>query len=210
MQISSKCDLKIALYWSRIKSWSLVSANSFDFDGISYSLSMEQCMKRNEMHTIGDSMVGTVPPLTIRFLTDPERPRSVKADGSTECTIGSVELWCGSRQIENPIEKKLAWFFVQFGDWSDNDTEVHIKDGQLIWFEISVSSKPTQGQHFSLIGFLSQMVSRQYDELTTSAGEVEQLTPSAEPEALGIVIPPDYSGRDLKLWRFIMSPNYRQ
>lgn len=53
------CELKIAIYWSQYNLWSLVSADAFEFDGGRYSLSMEQCMKRNDMKIIGDCMVGT-------------------------------------------------------------------------------------------------------------------------------------------------------
>lgn len=55
------CELKIAIYWSKYNLWSMVTADAFEFDGVRYSISMGQCMKRNEMTIIGDCMVGIVP-----------------------------------------------------------------------------------------------------------------------------------------------------
>ena len=57
-------------------------------------------------------------------------------------------------------------------------------------------------------GFLSQMTSLQFNELTAEEGEIVRLSPSLDPDKLGIVIPADFRREDLRLWRFTMSPNY--
>jgi hypothetical protein len=60
---------------------------------------------------------------------------------------------------------------------------------------------------FELIGFLSQKLSRQFNDMTAPEGPVKLLTPKREPDTLGIVIPPDFRGKVLRLWRFVLLPS---
>ena len=45
-------------------------------------------------------------------------------------------------------------------------------------------------------------------DLTAKDGTVSSLSPSEEPGALEVVIPLDYKGKVLRLWRFRVRPNY--
>ena len=201
-------ELKIAIYWSRYNLWSLVSEDAFEVDDGHYSLSMEQCMKRNEMKIIGDSMVATVPPIILRVIPDPDKPRKVGSGGRTEFVIGDLQLRCDGRKIEDPFERKLAWFLFLYGDWDIDEPEVKIEDGNLAWIQFMANKDRAKGQRFAMLGFLSQMTSLQFNELTAEEGEVVRLSPGLDPDKLGIVIPADFRGDDLRLWRFTMSPNY--
>jgi len=203
-----KRELKIAIYWSKIELWSLLPAESFEFDGKGYSLSMKQCMMRNEMRIIGDCMVGTVPPLIFRLLADPKKPRSVGPDGQAQLMIGAVEFWSGGRRVDDPFEQKLVWFLMRFGHWSAFEPQAEISDNRVISLQIKVSEEVPKSQGFAIIGSLSQMISSQYNDLTAPEGGIEHLTPSADPSELGIIIPPDYEGTAVRLWRLVVSPNY--
>jgi len=201
-------QLKFAIYWSRPRLWTLLPAEAFEASGEYHSLSMEQCIKRNEMSLLGDAMVGTVPPVEFRLFTDPEKPRSVDAGGHAQFTIGGAELWCGSRRVIDPFEKKLAWFLLQFGGWEGGPPEAEIVDGQLLSTRFIATKQTASGQEFAIIGQLSQMISRQFNELTAPEGQIVRLAPSQDPEKLGIVIPADYKGDVVRLWRFVLQPNY--
>lgn len=192
-----KRDLRIAIYWSRYKLWSLVSADAFEFDGVHYSLSMNQCMKRSEMRILGDGMVATVPPIIFRVMSDPNEPRHVDPDGKAPFTIGAVQFICGGRWVQDPLEQKLAWFLLSYGCWDTDESEAKVEDGQLIWMQTVAGKETVEGQEFATLGFLSQMISSQFNELTTQEGRVSRLIPSSDPHALGIVIPADFKGKAL-------------
>lgn len=200
--------LKIAIYWSRYGLWSLVSADAFEWDGRRYSLSMGQCMKRNEMKILGDSMVGTVPPIKLELITDASQPREVGKDGKTEFVIGDVKLVCGDCEVRDPFERKLAWFLLSYGDWDAGEPEAEIEDGDLTCIRLEANKDRAPGQQFATLGFLSQMISSQFNDLTAEEGEIIRLSPSTDPDKLGIIIPIDFKGEALRLWRFAISPNY--
>lgn len=123
-----------------------------------------------------------------------------------EFHIGDVEFVCGGRVIKDPFEKKLAWFLFLYGDWNAGKPEAKIENGNLMWIKFMASKDRVEGQLFAILGFLSQMTSLQFNELTAEEGKVVRLSPSLEPDKLGIVIPADFKGENLRLWRFTMSP----
>ena len=200
--------LKIAIYWSRHSLWTLVPLGALVSDGRHCSISMEQCMKRNEMKVLGDSMVGTVPPITLTVITDPSQPRRVGSDGRTAFTISNIRLTCGGREVRDPFECKLAWFLFLYGDWNSGDPEIDVKDGELAQIYFEATKDRVEGQQFTVLGFLSRLISLQFNELTAEEGEIVRLSPSTDPGELGILIPADFKGKDVRLWRFTMSPNY--
>lgn len=200
--------LKIAIYWSRHGLWSLISSDAFESNGRYCSLSMGQCMKRNEMNILGDSMVGTVPPIALRIIPDSDQPRKVGSDGRTAFTIGEVKLTCGDREVKDQFERKLAWFLFLYGDWDPGDPKVEIINDDLACIHFEATKDRVEGQQFTVLGFLSHMISLQFNELTAEEGEIVRLSPSTDPDELGILIPVDFKGSDVRLWRFALSPNY--
>ena len=170
---------------------------------------MPEAMKKNEMNTLGDHMIGTVPPLSLRLYADKSKPRSVGENGLSPFTIGSVALFANGVEITDEFEKKLVWFFMMYGKWEKIDQPAEVKNGLLEYFDISVSPEQydkTKG--FAMLGFLSELISKNYKSLTSPEGEILQLSPKQQPEHLSVLIPHDYNGKDLKLWRFHVQPNY--
>jgi hypothetical protein len=51
------------------------------------------------------------------------------------------------------------------------------------------------------------MISRQYNVLTVHDGQIARLVPEKEPGSFGVIIPSDYVGKVLPLWRFFISAN---
>ncbi len=95
-----------------------------------------------------------------------------------------------------------------YGDWDSEDPEVEIEDGALARIYFEATKNRVEGQSFTVLGFLSHMISLQFNELTAEEGEIVRLSPSTDPSELGILIPTDFEGEDVRLWRFAMSPNY--
>ncbi|MGI6364442.1 MAG: hypothetical protein ACOX2G_01605 [Bacillota bacterium] len=201
-------DLKIAIYWSRLQIWTLLPINAFEKKGNYFSLPMEQCVKRDEMSLLGDVIIATVPPLELRILFDQKNQKTIEASSKIMATCSGIELWCGGRRVTDPYENKLAWFLLLFGHWPANKPEYKFSNGKLISINFMVSQKKSAGHNFAVIGRLSEMISRQYNELTAPDGQIKKISPSQDPDDLGIMIPADYMGEIVHLWRFELKPNY--
>jgi hypothetical protein len=59
-----------------------------------------------------------------------------------------------------------------------------------------------------MLGFLSELITSNYNFLTSPEGDILQLAPKQQPENLCILIPNDYKGTVLGLWRFHVMPNF--
>jgi hypothetical protein len=201
--------LRFAVYWSLLGLWTLVSAKHIPRENGQGYLDIKKAMKINEMADLGDMQIGTKPPLIIRILTDPAKPRDVDENGRVDFTIGGVDIYCGGKRIESKEERNLAFYFMLYGHWNRIDHKANVREGTLIHVDIEVNvSDPVENQGFEMLGFLSSMISLRFTELTAPDGKIQQLTPNTDPDALGVVIPKDYNGKDLPLWRFQIKPNY--
>ena len=201
--------LKIAIYWSAWNMWSLVDVNHFNERPSDFEISMPDAMKRSEMVLLGDCMVATVPPLSLRFYADPQKPRSVDEYGEVAFTIGRAVVCAGDEELTDPLESSLAWFFMLYGKWEEVDQSTKVTENLLEYTEMKVSSIQTDPkQGFAIFGFLSEMISRQYNQLTAGNGEIRHLIPQQGPDQLGVLIPHNHKGKVLKLWRFNVQPNF--
>lgn len=202
-------EVRVAIYWSQFRAWTLLSPRAFELSERWYSVSFGDAVQRSEMKTLGDCMIGTRVPIRTRFVTDPEQPRTVGPDGRAACTIKTFELYCGESKIERPLEKQIAWFLIWNGRWPQEEFPAEVVGGELISFEfVFRPEEETPDQGFEVIGSLSQMISQQFNQLTAPSGTIAQLVPSRDPGKLGILIPSDYKGEALPLWRLFISPNY--
>jgi hypothetical protein len=203
-------ELYIAIYWSVWRLWSLVHADRFDRSGEDYLLSLSDALKRSEMMLLGDCTLGTIPPLTLRLLSDPTTDRRVGADGKAAFTMGKVELLAAGQVIEDPLEKKIAWFLLNHGDWPATPPTAEIDGGELISVrsEAQPEDRANPAQRFEIIGIMSQMLSRQYNNMTSTDGRVNLLIPKSDPDSLGVMIPSDFKGQQLHLWHFTQMPSF--
>lgn len=202
--------IKIAIYWRHLRMWTLVGAEYFDKEGEKRILTMESAFKRNEMSILGDYMVGVVPPLTFRCYTNPEKPRRVAPNGTFEVSIQRIAICTSGQEISDPFERKIALFLMLHGRWADVSRPIKIQGDEVIWFDIQAAplDMDEMEQEFTNIGWLSEMISAQFHELTVRDGKIHRLTPRTQPSDLGIAIPAGYKGNVLRLWRFYLQPNY--
>lgn len=204
-------ELKLATYWSGWNLWTMVAAERLRFKDGRCRLAMQDAMKDNEMALVGDRMVGTVPPLTMKFFTERSKRRAGQADGPGKFTIARVALYSGEAEIRDRNERELAVFFMQYGGWPVQHLPAERDGGDLISFGVrAVPPGPVPYREFEILGALSSMVSMQYNAATAPGGEVLMLSPREDPGSYGILIPQDYRGKALHLWRFEQHPTYEE
>ena len=205
-----KVDLRVAIYWSQLNKWTLLSISDFEDKGNKSVVSLNNAMKRNQMSTLGDVLIGTVPPLIIRLNADKTKESRLAENNSAHFTIKSVEFLCNNKIIKCPDEQRIAYALICYGSWEDEQTEATLDDTmqiECVEFSYSPSDSNMGIQGFDIVDLLSAIVSRQYGELTAPKGKVDRLSPDVDPGLLGFIIPDDYQGIDLPLWRFRIEPS---
>lgn len=201
-----KHPLYIAIFWSRWRHWTLLSLDDLE-QGVRPYITFLEAVKKNRMAMLGDVLVGTTPPLTFRVIADPSKPRTIKPGGQCPFTIGGIELYCAGHHLVDPLEQKLAFYFMLNSDWPVVQEAAMVADNEFIHCDfIAAPEEPVPNQSFQLLGSLSDMISRSYNALTVDGENVLSLSPAAEPGSLGIVIPLEYEGTDLPLWRLLIRP----
>lgn len=202
--------LKIAVFWSRWRQWTLIDSSKLIKSKNGYELPFPIALARNEMSNLGDEMIGTAPPLSLRIHADPNRSSKIDGDCKARFYIRNVEILADGCVLKNQIEKQIALFLMRYGTWDDYHQLATFSDENHLDF-IDFSVSPREGKTedcWNMVGSLSGMISNQYLEFTTHEGIVKRLTPVEQPRSLGLIIPPDFRGEVLNLWRFTLIPNY--
>lgn len=199
------CELRIATYWVRWNRWTLVPLAAFRRGEKWSVLSLGDALLANEMGRLGDVLVGTRWPLRLRVLADSSRPSTIGPDGRGTFTTGARELFCEDRKINSMREQQIALFLAFYGDWQIIDSTAEVDDDKLIAVEHHIGPHEDRGAlaeyGFEFVGTLSSMISKQHNS-STGFSEVDAVHADFSPGAVGGLIPNDYKGDALPLWRF--------
>jgi hypothetical protein len=186
----------------------MTSFDNFSPSHTKLVLGFEEALKQDEMHILGDCKIATLSPLKFRVLTDPNKPRKIQKDGKAVFSVGGVELYSGDAKITNPLEQNIALFLMLYGEWPSESEKAEIENNQLIAFDFVSEPEETHPESevpFVIIGTLSGMVSRRFNSMVFSdEGKLERLSPKTSD--IGNLIPEDYKGEVLPLWRFVVKP----
>lgn len=201
-----KCDLMLAIYWTRWNIWTLVHEDVFRGHDSKRTLDMMEAMKANHMANLGDYSVGTRFPLSLVLNADKNKPRSIDANGEGTFTISSVDICCAGQLVTDPIEKRIAIYLILFGKW-EYQTKPRVVDNQFEALEHLWAPHVDNKQGFEIIGSLSEMFCNFYKNATQDGGRIGALRLDVTPGAWGNLIPRDYNGNALPLWRFVLQPS---
>ena len=200
-----------AIYWSVWNVWTLLPATLAKADGRKVRITMETAAMANRLADLGDLMIGTRPPLSVSFRADPDSPNEMRRVSETRSdarfTIGGVEFKAGGRLVTDPKEQGLCFFFMMYGNQWDEADEVEHADGRVAG--VTFLYEPVEWnerQGFAFIAPLSSMYSTWYLANSGSSGGVIDAAADQTPGWLGRLIPDDYAGSALRLWRLHISP----
>lgn len=202
-----KLESKLAIYWSKWNKWTLVPLDKLTLDNGKYLLPLGDAYMFNEMYILGDVSIGTTPSLSLRLVADKNKPRKVEEDGKVRFVIGEIQFLCGDNKIRDDNEKIIAFSLMMFGGWETREPVAEIDNDNLVSFAYeAVPLEKTPDQGFEIMDELSSMISRQFRWLTAPDGKVEMLGVGPDESFLGKLIPKDYKGKDLPIWRFAILP----
>jgi hypothetical protein len=201
-----KCTFFVAIYWSRWNIWTLVRPDVFENRGKTKIVPLMQALKANHMASLGDYSVGTKFPLRMVMFADKSKPRSVAADGAASFTVSNVEFSCADRLIEDALEQRIAMHLMFFGKWN-YESEARIVENQIETVEHRWVPDEDHEQGFEIVESLSGMFSTFYKFATQDEGKIENLQLDVTPGSWGCLIPEDYRGKALPLWRFTLEPS---
>ena len=202
-------QLKVAVFWARWSVWTLVSPDRLiGVDG-GVDLDMRTALAVNELSALGDRMIATRPPLRLRLLMDSQRTNTIDAEGKVSATIGNVALFCGNKEIREPSEREVAWVFMQYGDWREDESPEPIVDGnRLLAIDFRWNPVEQTDQGFESVGTLSRMFSRYYTQQTIDSGSVVQLQAPLRPDWFKPLLSMEGGSQALPLWQLEPQPNF--
>ena len=202
-------ELMVAVFWARWSIWTLVSPFRLTGADGGVDLDMQTAMRVNELSTLGDRRIGTRPPLRLRLLMDPQRTSAIDAQGNVSATIGNTALFCDEEEITDPTEQKIAWVFIQHGEWCEDESPEPIIDGdRLLAIDFRWNPVEPTGQGFEFVGTLSTMFARHFAQHTIDSGSVVQLRAPLRPNWFKPLLSMQGGSRALPLWQFAQQPNF--
>lgn len=201
-------QLKLAVFWARWSVWTLVTPEKL-LDGAGMlTLDMMTAVKVNELGSLGDMTIGTRSPLRLRLTADSDRTSPIGSDGQVEIVFGGSQILSEDRELLDPVEREIAWIFMQHGQWEEQEPIPIIQGDRLLAMEFSWAPEEASDQGFDFVGSLSRMFARYYAGHTLEDREVVQLRAPLRPGWFAPLIRSDYKNQALPLWRFTLQPNY--
>jgi hypothetical protein len=217
--VSQGARLLIAHYWAKGNMWTLVDAGVLDRDAGSARIELPTAMKANEFRLLGDAMLATTPPLTLRLQADPEKSRWLgperEGEREAQITIAATAIVAGGRRITDPVEQRIASALMFFGGWDFEQTLAssgeRIEGIDLVFRPAEPPEDANTSDECRIVASLSSIYSASFNHATLNAeGRVAGLRREPDPGSLGGLVPADYWGRQdrqLRLWRFELFPS---
>ncbi len=204
--LAMNCPLKFALYWARWRIWTLIDADDLAPMEGKLGIDMLKATSLNELARLGDRMIGTKPPLKLRLFADKSKPRFISADGEACLTVSHAVMFCGDINIIDPVERNIAWIFMEFGDWDCGEPQASMSGSELNAIELRwmPRERANEREDFEMIGTLSSMFSRYYATQTLAEEGVVQTEAELTPDWFAPLVANDQRSGILPLWRFIL------
>jgi len=201
--------VKLAVYWVRWRTWTLVPLDLLDPRPKHYVLPFVKAVAASELSLLGDKTIATRPPLVMKFLADRNKPRSLDDRGQAQMVIAGTELFCGGQEILDEPEREIAFMLMTGGRWEEMGPWAEFDaDGGLnaIVFEFHPHEDHQQG--FEMIGSLSEIFSSHFRWRTMQERGVLKLEVDVVPGQMANLIPEDYDSSVLPIWRFTLRPTH--
>jgi len=197
--------LKFAIYWAKWGNWTLIDPRKIAIGDKGCQFDFGEACQCNEMYILGDCLLGTIPPLSIKFETETIE----NLNNSFTVQIKNAYLKANNSRIVDRVESKIASFLLFNCRWDRVEESAEIENGRMTSFELQLFSNEEStdaNQDFQMLGYLSEMLTRQYNLMTTDNGKVKAISSVKQPINVEEMIPNGFKGEILKLWQFKIMP----
>ena len=199
--------LRIAIYWQMIGVWSLNAPEDFENGDKKASISIDVAIAKSQIAALGDMMIATKPPLSIRMICAPNKTTELDANGQCQICFSDIEHYCDGSLITDAIEKRIAFQLILSSQWNEEE-HLEIVGNKVSWIEYTYTPEQYDSENgFASVGFLSSIISTEYKSATSNDEGIHSISPKSDPEDFEIFIPEHYKGKTLPLWLFHMQPN---
>ena len=199
---------RVAIFWTGPGLWTLVNPEHFVTRGSKATIDMVDAMAENEMASLGDLMIGTIPPLEYILKLHEFGTRRPTGKGTSEATIqiDGVSMSAGGRELKGAAERRLAFYLMWNGTWPETELD-DSENGFLTHHRCRYEPEDwPRKQGFAMLGFYSELFARSFWLRTSEEGVVTRLAAELDPRHQGFVIPDDYHSNELPLWRMRQQP----
>ena len=201
-------DLKLAVYWSSWELWTLVSPDHFVDENGNVTIDMRSALFHNELGSLGDRFIGTKPPLKFRLEAARDTKNPVNPDGTVMFTPGRVALYSGQDELTDHFERKIAWAFMLYGDWTVTEPIPIVDDNMLTAVEFQWFPDEDDNAASPMVGTFSRIFSRYYSQNTMENENIAQLHASPQTDWFAPLLAGGYQGSALPLWLLKSQPNH--
>lgn len=174
--------LKLAIFWSRWKIWTVISPDRFRRPNGGLRITMMDAMMANESGKLGEVIIMTKAPLRLVLRASTDMPRSLSPEGLANFIIASAKLYSGNVELTDSKDRKLAEVLLLYGEWSISGPIAVNDGGEFGGVEFVAMPEEPSDQGWDGIGWASRIFSRYYAAQTIDDDEVIQLHGDAAPE----------------------------
>lgn len=210
-------DLRIAMYWSQWRSWTLVPPQAFRAcDGDKLEVDFARAFAHNEMCYLGDRLLHTTPALGIRVkVTTLESLETGDDEFMKKFRIEDFRFVAGDAVLRTERDLRIALHLFQYGTWRADGWKYRQND-EGEWVELL--AKPAEDQEDDdvlgnrrAIGFLSQHYSNAVSSLLAEDSiNIPEGFAGFNYGGLDRVVPRDFdfAGSEISLMVFELFPEH--
>lgn len=174
--------LKLAIYWSLWRFWSVISPERFRTSNGSLRVSMQEAMLASEFERLGEVLIMTKPPLRLVLGAATDMPRLLSDKGLANFMIGSAKLYSRDVELTDPKDRKLAQVFLFYGEWAVEGPFALMDGDQIAGVEFVANPVEPTDQGWEGMGTASRIFSSFYADQTIAGDQVIQLDGEPAPD----------------------------
>ncbi|MDX8327357.1 hypothetical protein [Agrobacterium tumefaciens] len=199
--------LKLAIYWSAWRFWSVISPERFRTRSGGLRVSMQDAMLASEFERLGEKLIMTKPPLRLVLGAATGMPRSVSDEGLANFMIASARIYSRDVELTDPKDRKLAQVFLLHGDWKMEGPIAVMEGDQIAGVEFVANPVEPTHQGWEGIGIASRIFSSFYAEQTIDGDLVIQLDGEPAPDWFAPLAHWDFGNSKLPLFLGRIQPS---
>lgn len=174
--------LKLAIYWSLWRLWSVISPERFQTRSGALRVSMQEAMLHNEFARLGEVTIMSKPPLRLALGAATDMPRSISDEGLASFMIASARIYSRDVELTDPKDRKLAEVFLLHGEWAVEGPFALMDGDQITGVEFVAKPVEQTDQGWETIGVASRIFSSFYADQTIDGNRVVQLDGEPAPD----------------------------